>query len=104
MEFQVPEDECLEELEDSQCLSDDTDTEAASEVGIPWDHPTPAAAFGVGKADFKSCGVSTKKNPKKVAEWSYINTQVWLNKVFNKVFNEILIPCGPVDGNLEDCP
>uniref|UniRef100_A0A8C3V8K8 Protein Mdm4 n=1 Tax=Catharus ustulatus TaxID=91951 RepID=A0A8C3V8K8_CATUS len=27
----VPEDECLEELEDSQCLSDDTDTEAASE-------------------------------------------------------------------------
>lgn len=33
LEFQVPEDECLEELEDSQCLSDDTDTEAASEVG-----------------------------------------------------------------------
>ncbi|NXY54415.1 MDM4 protein, partial [Callaeas wilsoni] len=27
----VPEDVCLEELEDSQCLSDDTDTEAASE-------------------------------------------------------------------------
>ncbi|NXO75005.1 MDM4 protein, partial [Sitta europaea] len=27
----VPEDECLEELEDSQCLSDDTDTEAAPE-------------------------------------------------------------------------
>lgn len=33
LEFQVPEDVCLEELEDSQCLSDDTDTEAASEVG-----------------------------------------------------------------------
>ncbi|NWU42437.1 MDM4 protein, partial [Hylia prasina] len=27
----VPEDVCLDELEDSQCLSDDTDTEAASE-------------------------------------------------------------------------
>ncbi|NXX71231.1 MDM4 protein, partial [Spizella passerina] len=34
----VPEDVCLDELEDSQCLSDDTDTEAASQVGIPWDH------------------------------------------------------------------
>lgn len=34
----MPEDVCLDELEDSQCLSDDTDTEAASEVGIPWDH------------------------------------------------------------------
>lgn len=33
----MPEDVCLDELEDSQCLSDDTDTEAASEVGIPWD-------------------------------------------------------------------
>lgn len=29
---------CLDELEDSQCLSDDTDTEAASEVGILWDY------------------------------------------------------------------
>lgn len=57
----MPEDVCLDELEDSQCLSDDTDTEAASEVGISWHlhspgagraHPTSAATFGVGKPDF----------------------------------------------------
>lgn len=57
----MPEDVCVDELEDSQCLSDDTDTEAASEVGIPWDHPTSAAAFGVGKADFSPVGFHKKK-------------------------------------------
>lgn len=32
----MTEDARLHDFEDSQCLSDDTDTEAASEVGIPW--------------------------------------------------------------------
>lgn len=33
----MTEDACLHDFEDSQCLSDDTDTEAAaSEVGILW--------------------------------------------------------------------
>jgi len=30
----MTEDACLHDFEDSQCLSDDTDTEATSEVGI----------------------------------------------------------------------
>lgn len=70
----MPEAVCLDELEDSQCLSDDTDTEAAPEVGIPWDQhslglggliPHLLLLLGLGKADFFfSCGF-----PKKRKNW-----------------------------------